>query len=135
MLLQLKENKKMENIVEINRLQAPIVILDEQLNPYKNRVLFPEKVKRAKEILRQSGLPNEALLNAELNNSNPIGALIKQTRLQRHLSEEDLAALLGVEDTVVFKLENNDTSVSMATILQVFHVLNAELSFVVKLQK
>ena len=135
MLLQLKENKKMENILEINTLQAPIVLIDEQLNPYKNKVLFPEKVKKAKEILKQSGLPNEALLNDKLNELNPIGALIKQTRLQRHLSEEDLAVLLGVESTVIFKLESNDTSVSMATILQVFHVLDAELSFVVTLQR
>ena len=135
MLLQLKENKKMENILEINTLQAPIVLIDEQLNPYKNKVLFPEKVKKAKEILKQSGLPNEALLNDKLNELNPIGALIKQTRLQRHLSEEDLAVLLGVEKSVIFKLENNDTTVSMATILQVFHVLDAELSFVVTLQR
>jgi DNA-binding XRE family transcriptional regulator len=131
----------MENIIEINTLEAQIVIIDERLNPYKNKILFPEKVKKAKEILKISGLPNEVFLNAELNFSkqqadlNQLGALIKQTRLQRHLSEEDLAALLGVENTVIFRIENNDTTVSMETILQVFHVLDAKLSFVVTLQQ
>lgn len=119
---------------------VPDVIIDESLNRLSSKVLFPEKLKKANDILAQGGLPKEMNLGDERivfelpKEINPLGALIQQTRLRRNLSQEALAALLGVDKTVVFDLENNDNSVSMSTILQVFRVLEAELSFAVTLQ-
>jgi DNA-binding XRE family transcriptional regulator len=120
---------------------VPDVIMDESLNHLSGQVLFPEKLKKANAILAKGGLPKEMNLGNEPvffelpKETSPLGTLIQQTRLQRNLSQEALAALLGVDRTLIFNLENNDNSVSISTILQVFRVLGAELSFVVRLQQ
>ena len=132
-----------KEVEKILTLQDRDITINSRLNYLNDKVLSPKKLQMANELLGRYGVPDfeKILLEDEAKKAklqeglNQIGALIKQTRLQRHLSEEELAALLGVENTVVFKLENNDTSVSMETIFQVFHVLDAELSFVVTLKQ
>jgi HTH-type transcriptional regulator / antitoxin HipB len=98
---------------------------------------IPSKVKpKAKKAFSEKIIANKPYVQAEKHNDyNPIGNVIQQTRLKRQLTQEALAELVGVDKTLIYKIENNDNSVTMGTILQVFHVLNAELSFVVKLQK
>ena len=128
-----------KEVAKILTLEDWEITIDSRLNYLNDKVLSPKKLQMANEILARGGLPNEPDFGKEPiedkpTTMNPLGTLIKQTRLQRNLSEEALAALLGVENTVIFRLENNDNSVSMETILQVFHVLDAELSFMVKLK-
>jgi DNA-binding XRE family transcriptional regulator len=125
----------MKEIAEL----VPDVVIDESLNRLSKKVLFPKKLQKANEILAKGGLPNGLNVGENPvfdipNPENPIGTLIKQTRLQRNLSQEALSNLVGMDKSLISKLENNDYSVSMETILHVFKVLNAELSFVVKLQ-
>jgi DNA-binding XRE family transcriptional regulator len=125
----------MKEIAEL----VPDVLIDESLNRLSKKVLFPKKLQKANEILAKGGLPNGLKVGENPvfdipNAENPIGTLIKQTRLQRNLSQEALSNLLGMDKSLISKLENNDYSVSMETILHVFKVLDAELSFVVKLQ-
>jgi DNA-binding XRE family transcriptional regulator len=144
MPLRLKENKKMmKETTEINTLKMPHVIIDKRLNYLSEKVLFSKKVQEATELIARVGVPDlekilkedEAKKAKQKAEQNPIASLIQQTRLQRNLSQEALAALVGVDETMIFRLENNDYSVSFETILQVFHVLEAELSFVVKLKQ
>ncbi len=46
-----------EKIVELNKLNLPIVKIDKLLGKYKDKVLFKEKVEKANETLKSVGLP------------------------------------------------------------------------------
>ncbi len=49
----------MKTIQELNESKVPIVILDKSLDKLNNVVLFPEKVKKAKETIDKIGLPKK----------------------------------------------------------------------------
>ncbi len=49
----------MKTINELNESKVPIVKLDKSLDKLNDVVLFPEKVKRAKETITKIGLPNK----------------------------------------------------------------------------
>ncbi len=48
----------MKSILELNEKKVPVVRIDKSLNKYDNIVLFPEKVKKAKEDFEKFGLPD-----------------------------------------------------------------------------
>ena len=62
-----------------------------------------------------------------------LGEMIKQVRLERKLSQEQLGKLIGVQKSQISKLENNATNVTMETILRVFTALKAKICFQIKL--
>ena len=45
-------------IEQINSSKVPIIVLDKKLEQFRDKVLFPEKLEKAKEILTKAGLPN-----------------------------------------------------------------------------
>ncbi len=45
------------NIEELNKRKTPIVKQNKALNKHNNTVLFPDKLKKANEVLRAVGLP------------------------------------------------------------------------------
>jgi len=45
------------NIEDLNKRKAPIVVIDNSLEKYKDLPLFQEKVDKANEMLRTVGLP------------------------------------------------------------------------------
>lgn len=47
----------MKNILELNEKKVPVVRIDKSLNKYTNVVLFPDKVKKAKQAFKKLGLP------------------------------------------------------------------------------
>ena len=63
-----------------------------------------------------------------------LGQMIKTTRKERNLTQEQLGQLLGVQKAQISKLENSANSASIDTILRVFQALKAEISFQVKLE-
>ena len=63
-----------------------------------------------------------------------LGDMIKQVRLQRNLTQEQLGKLIGVQKAQISKLENSATNVTMETILRVFNALKARVSFKVELK-
>ena len=63
-----------------------------------------------------------------------LGDMIKQVRLERNLTQEQLGKLIGVQKAQISKLENNTTNVTMETILRVFTALKAKISFHVELK-
>ena len=63
-----------------------------------------------------------------------LGNVIKQVRLERNLTQDQLGKLLGVQKAQISKLENNVTNVTMQTILRVFTALKAKISFHVELK-
>jgi HTH-type transcriptional regulator / antitoxin HipB len=63
-----------------------------------------------------------------------IGEMIKRARLERHLTQEELGKLIGVQKAQISKLENNTNSATIDTIVRVFKALKAEINFSIKLE-
>ena len=63
-----------------------------------------------------------------------IGEMIKQARLERHLTQEELGKLIGVQKAQISKLENNANSATIDTIVKVFKALKAEINFSIRLE-
>jgi DNA-binding XRE family transcriptional regulator len=64
-----------------------------------------------------------------------IGQTIKQVRLERNLTQEELGELVGVKKAQISKIENSATDARFATILKVFKALDAKVNFNVELNK
>jgi len=64
-----------------------------------------------------------------------IGAMIKQSRIQRGLTQEDLGKLLGVQKAQISKLEKSAKNVTIDTILKVFDALHATVKLKIELAK
>lgn len=62
-----------------------------------------------------------------------LGEAIKQARLERNLTQEELGKLVGVKKAQISKLENSLTDARFETILKVFKALNAKINFNVEL--
>ena len=62
-----------------------------------------------------------------------LGEAIKQARLERNLTQEELGMLVGVQKAQISKLENSLTDARFETIIKVFKALNAKINFNVEL--
>ena len=63
-----------------------------------------------------------------------LGKMIKSARLERHLTQEELGKLVGVQKARISKLESSANIATIDTILKVFKALNEEINFNVKLE-
>lgn len=63
-----------------------------------------------------------------------LGKMIKSARQERHLTQEELGKLVGVQKAQISKLENSANSATIDTVLRVFRALKAEINFNVKLE-
>ena len=64
-----------------------------------------------------------------------LGQTIKQVRLERNLTQEQLGELVGVKKAQISKIENSATDARFATILKVFKALDAKVNFNVEVKK
>jgi HTH-type transcriptional regulator / antitoxin HipB len=62
-----------------------------------------------------------------------LGEAIKQARIERHLTQEQLGELVGVKKAQISKIENSTTDARFATVLKVFKALDVKVSFNVEL--
>ena len=44
-------------IEELNSSKVPIIVFDKKLEQFRDKVLFPQKLKKANELLSKGGLP------------------------------------------------------------------------------
>jgi HTH-type transcriptional regulator/antitoxin HipB len=79
------------------------------------------------------GTPNRETFENELR-LDLLGETIRQARLDRKLTQEELGRLVGVQKAQISKLENSLTDVRVETILKVFKALNAKISFKVDMK-
>ncbi len=79
------------------------------------------------------GTPGREAFENELR-LDLLGEAIKQARLDRKLSQEELGKLVGVQKAQISKLENSLTDARVETILKVFKALNAKISFSVEMK-
>lgn len=63
-----------------------------------------------------------------------LGKMIKRARQERHLTQEELGKLVGIQKAQISKLESSANSATIDTILKVFKALKAEINFNVKLE-
>ena len=63
-----------------------------------------------------------------------LGEMIRMTRLQRNLTQEQLGGLVGVQKAQISKLEKSANNVTVDTILKVFNALKAKVNFRIELQ-
>lgn len=63
-----------------------------------------------------------------------LGKMIKTARQERHLTQEELGKLIGVQRAQISKLESSANSATIDTVLKVFRALKAEINFNVKLE-
>ncbi|GHB59613.1 hypothetical protein [Persicitalea jodogahamensis] len=49
----------MKTIEELNSSKVPVIVFDKRLEKFRDRVLFPKKLARAKEIIAKVGLPKK----------------------------------------------------------------------------
>jgi hypothetical protein len=47
----------MKTIDKLNKSKTPIIVLDKKLEQFRDKILFPEKLAKANEILAKSILP------------------------------------------------------------------------------
>lgn len=63
-----------------------------------------------------------------------LGKMIKATRKERNMTQEQLGKLIGVKKSQISKLESSVNSATIDTILKVFKALKAEVNFHVKME-
>ena len=47
----------MKAIDQLNKSKVPVIVFDKKLEQYREKILFPEKLAKANEILEKVGLP------------------------------------------------------------------------------
>jgi|SRR3989339_584482 len=63
-----------------------------------------------------------------------LGELIKQTRKQKNLTQDELGHLIGVNKSEISKLENNARNMKIGTLIKVFNALKANIKFRVEIE-
>jgi DNA-binding XRE family transcriptional regulator len=81
--------------------------------------------------LGTKGTPERDAYELELK-VEVLGEMIKQIRKERHLTQEELGKLVGVNKSQISKLERNTKNVTLATILKIFRALKANIKFSVE---
>ena len=54
--------REMSEIEKVKERKTPIVRIDNSLNKYDNIILFPEKLEKANEMLRRTGVPKQWII-------------------------------------------------------------------------
>lgn len=83
-------------------------------------------------LIGKIGTPGRDIFEYELQ-MGLIGKAIKQTRQERHLTQEELGKLIGVQKAQISRLENNASNVTMDTLIKVFTALKAKIKLQVEL--
>lgn len=64
-----------------------------------------------------------------------LGRMIKTTRKEKNMTQEELGNLVGVNKSQISKLENHANSATIETIIKVFNALKADIQFSVRLNE
>lgn len=78
------------------------------------------------------GTPKREAFEHELR-IDLLGQAIKQARKERHLTQEQLGELVGVQKSQISKIENSVKNARFETIMKVFEALGAKVNFNVEL--
>jgi HTH-type transcriptional regulator/antitoxin HipB len=76
----------------------------------------------------KKGTANRTAFENELK-LDLIGQKIKEIRIKRNLTQDQLGELVGVKKAQISKIENSVTDARFETIIKVFKALNARINF------
>jgi HTH-type transcriptional regulator/antitoxin HipB len=62
-----------------------------------------------------------------------LGEMIRSVRKERHLTQEQLGKLIGVQKSQISKLERNTRNVTIETILKVFNAMKTNIKFSIEI--
>jgi HTH-type transcriptional regulator / antitoxin HipB len=83
-------------------------------------------------VIGLKGTPERDAYEFELK-LDLMGDMIKKTRKERSLTQEELGKLVGVQKSQISKLEKNASNVTIHTILKIFNALRAKVDFKIEL--
>jgi HTH-type transcriptional regulator / antitoxin HipB len=83
-------------------------------------------------IIGKVGTPDRDIFEYELQ-MDLIGKAIRQTRQERHLTQEELGKLIGVQKAQISRLESNANNATIDTLMRVFTALKAKVKLQVEL--
>ena len=86
------------------------------------------------EIVGKKGTPDRDIFEYDLR-MDIIGTMIRDARIKRGMTQEDLGDLLGVQKSQISKLENNTKDFRIGTILRALEALGAKVKLSVELEK
>jgi DNA-binding XRE family transcriptional regulator len=81
--------------------------------------------------LGKKGTPERDAYEYELK-MELLGRMIKATRKERNMTQEELGKAVGVNKSQISKLENHANSATIETIMKVFNALKADIQFNVR---
>ena len=84
------------------------------------------------EIVGQKGSPEREEFEFELK-LELLGYVIKQTRIERQLTQTELGELIGLKKAQISKIENNTKDVRLSTVVKVFNALKAKIKLSIQL--
>ena len=76
----------------------------------------------------EKGTPERDAYELELK-VEVLGEMIKKVRQEKHMTQEELGKLVGVNKSQISKLERNTKNVTIATILKIFRALRKNIKF------
>ncbi len=76
----------------------------------------------------EKGTPERDAYELELK-VEILGEMIKKVRQEKHMTQEELGKLVGVNKSQISKLERNTKNVTIATILKIFRALRKKIKF------
>jgi HTH-type transcriptional regulator / antitoxin HipB len=83
-------------------------------------------------LIGEIGTQNRNKFEYELQ-MDLIGKAIKRTRQERHLTQEELGKLVGVQKAQISRLESNASNATVDTLIKVFTALKATVKLQVEL--
>jgi len=83
-------------------------------------------------LIGKIGTPDRDKFEYELQ-IELIGRAIRQTRLERKLTQEELGKLIGVQKSQISRIESNASNVTIDTLMLVFNALQAKVILQVEL--
>jgi HTH-type transcriptional regulator/antitoxin HipB len=63
-----------------------------------------------------------------------LGEMIKKTRKERNLTQEELGQLIGVNKSEISKLEKNSRNMTIGTVIKIFHALKTNIKLKIELE-
>ena len=82
----------------------------------------------------KAGTPNRDQFEFDLK-LDVIGEIIKATRLDMNLTQDQLGRLIGVQKAQISKIENSIKDVRLSTVIKTFQALKANVKLVVELDR
>ena len=83
-------------------------------------------------LIGKIGTPDRDKFEYELQ-IDLIGQVIRQTREERKLTQEELGKLIGVQKSQISRIESNASNVTIDTLMRVFNALQAKVILQVEL--